>query len=196
MITASVLGVIALVLFWTASKLTFYGIRLYNNLVSLDNNAIKASATIEVLLKQRHDELPKLVECCKQYMGHENRTLVDVMAARAGIQKAKETGDTKALAQNETALHSAIGAIFATVEAYPNLKANESFNEIRQRITSLESAISSRRDYYNDAVTVFNTRIDQFPDLLIARRLGYSHKVLLTFAESEKTDADVKGDFK
>src|SRR5690348_15013918 len=135
------LGVIIFGLIFMGVYFSLYGVRLYNNLVTLKNLVSKAWAGIDVLLKQRHDELPKLVECCKAYMGHENKTLTAVMQARAGVNAARASGDTKALGQAETQMHAAVGAIFATVENYPKLKANENFKELQGRITDLEENI-------------------------------------------------------
>jgi len=102
------------------------------------------------LLKQRHDELPKLVETCKQYMGYEQQTLVKVMEAREGVQQARTSGNLTALGPAEAQLRSTIGNLFAVAEAYPNLKANESFQQLQSRITGLESSIADRREFYNE----------------------------------------------
>ncbi len=169
-----------------------YAIMLYNNLVSLKHNVSKAWANIDVLLKQRHDELPKLVETCKQYMGYEQETLEKVMQARAAVSAAREKGDISALGPAETQLRMGLGNLFALAEAYPDLKANESFQHLQVRISGLENAIADRREFYNESVNNNNVRIEQFPDVIIARNLGFGAKDLLEFSDEETKDVDVK----
>ena len=169
-----------------------YAIIIYNNLVSLKHNVSKAWANIDVLLKQRHDELPKLVETCKQYMGYEQETLEKVMQARAAVSAAREKGDVSALGPAETQLRMGLGNLFALAEAYPDLKANESFQHLQVRISGLENAIADRREFYNESVNNNNVRIEQFPDVLIARNLGFGAKDLLEFSEEETKDVNVK----
>jgi LemA protein len=172
-----------------------YVIMVFNGLVSLKNNVKKAWANIDVLLKQRHDELPKLVETCKQYMGYERETLEKVMQARAGVQQARESGDVAALGPAEGALRASIGKLYAVAEAYPQLKANESFQQLQSRISGLESAIADRREVYNDSTNLYNTRIQSFPELILARQFSFKEAKLLEFAADEKQDVDVKSLF-
>ena len=172
--------------------IAIYGITIYNNLVTLKHNVDKAWANIDVLLKQRHDELPKLVETCKQYMKYEQETLEKVMQARAAVSSAREKGDIGALGQAETQLRMGLGNLFAVAEAYPDLKANESFAHLQTRITGLESAIADRREFYNETVNNNNIRIEQFPDLIIARLFNFGQRELLEFAEEELRDVSVK----
>ena len=172
-----------------------YLVMIFNGLVALKNNVSKAWANIDVLLKQRHDELPKLVETCKQYMGYEQATLEKVMQARAGVQQARESGDMTALGPAEGALRASIGKLYAVAEAYPQLKANESFQQLQSRISGLESAIADRREFYNDSTNLYNTRIQSFPELILARQLGFKEAKLLEFGDDEKKDVDVKALF-
>ncbi|MGE5625937.1 MAG: LemA family protein [Bacillota bacterium] len=172
-----------------------YVIMVFNGLVSLKNNVKKAWANIDVLLKQRHDELPKLVETCKQYMNYERDTLEKVMQARAGVQQARESGDIGALGPAEAQLRAVVGKLYAVAEAYPQLKANESFQQLQGRITGLENAIADRREFYNDSVNLYNTGIQQFPGVLFARQFGFMPASLLEFAEEEKKDVDMKALF-
>jgi LemA protein len=172
-----------------------YAVALFNDLVSLRNGVAKAWANIDVLLKQRHDELPKLIETCKQYMGYEQATLEKVMQARAGVQQARESGDVAALGPAEAQMRSTIGNLYAVAEAYPQLKANESFQELQARISGLESAIADRREFYNENVNLYNTRIESFPELILARQFSFKESKLLEFAEEEKKDVDVKSLF-
>lgn len=172
-----------------------YFIMIYNSLVSIKNNVSKAWANIDVLLKQRHDELPKLVDTCKQYMKHEQETLEKVVQARSKVSEAREAHDVAALGVAEGALRAGLGSLFALAEAYPDLKANEQFNHLQARISSLENAIADRREFYNDSVNINNVRIDQFPDLIVARTLGFQPFDLLRFASSELKDVDISKRF-
>lgn len=172
-----------------------YGITAYNNLVVIKNNVAKAWANIDVLLKQRHDELPKLIDTCKQYMQYEQATLEKVINARARVASAREQQDMGALGAAEAALRTGLGSLFALVEAYPELKANEQFLHLQARITGLEDAIADRREFYNESVNINNARIDQFPDLIIARLMNFRAFDLLRFDAAELTDVDVAGRF-
>jgi LemA protein len=172
-----------------------YAIVIYNGLVYLKHNVSKAWSNIDVLLKQRHDELPKLVEACRQHMQFEKETLEKVMAARAGANAAREKGDVKGVGQAETMLRGALGNIVATVEAYPELKANQSIGNLMARITGIENQISDRREFYNDAANLNNVRIETFPDVIVARLMAFREAELLQFSEEELKDVDVRALF-
>lgn len=172
-----------------------YGVTLYNGLVGLKHNVAKAWANIDVLLKQRHDELPKLVEVCKQYKQFEQTTLQQVIAARNQVQTAREGHDMAALGTAEGALRAGVGKIFAIAEAYPDLKANASFMQLQDRISQLENAIADRREFYNEAVNLNNVRVESFPDAIIARNFGFAAQPLLEFSAAEKADVDMKALF-
>lgn len=176
--------------------LLVYLVTIYNGLVHLKHGVSKAWANIDVLLKQRHDELPKLVETCKQYMQFEATALQQVMAARAGAQTAREKGDVRGVGQAEGLMRSGLGSIMATVEAYPELKADQTIQQLLGRITGLENAIADRREFYNEAVNLNNVRIEAFPDVLVARPLGFGAKELLAFSEHEKQDIDIRALFR
>lgn len=172
-----------------------YAISLYNHLVSVKHTVAKAWANIDVLLKQRHDELPKLVEVCKQYKQFEQETLQKVIAARSQVQSARESQNIGALGQAESALRAGLGSIFAIAEAYPELKANENFMQLQTRITALENGIADRRELYNDAVNINNVQIEVFPASIIARMFNFGDKPLLEFSNAEKADVDMKSLF-
>ena len=172
-----------------------YAVMIYNNLVQVKHNVSKAWANIDVLLKQRHDELPKLVETCKQYMKFEHDTLTKVMEARSKVFAARETQNIPQLGQAEGALRATLGSLFALAEAYPDLKTNQTFQQLQTRISSLENAIADRREFYNESVNINNVRIEQFPDVVVARLLNFGPKELLEFSEDEKKDVDVKALF-
>ncbi len=172
-----------------------YSVVIYNNLVRLKHNIAKAWANIDVLLKQRHDELPKLVEVCRQYKQFEESTLTRVIEARARVSDARAQHDVPALGAAEGMLRMGLGQLFAVAEAYPELKANEHFMQLQTRITSLENSIADRREWYNESVNVHNVRIDQFPDLVIARMFQFTEQPLLEFSTAEKADVDLKALF-
>lgn len=172
-----------------------YFISLYNHLVLLKNNVSQAWANIDVLLKQRHDELPKLVEVCKQYQQFEQQTLQQVIAARSQVQDARQVQDIEALGKAEGKLRAGLGNIFAVAEAYPDLKANQQFMQLQTRITSLENSIADRRELHNDAVTINNVVVEQFPSVLVARMFNFTTRALLEFSVEDKADVDMKSLF-
>ena len=169
-----------------------YIISLYNNLVQLKHGVSKAWANIDVLLKQRHDELPKLVEVCKQYKQFEQETLQRVIAARSQVQTAREGQDVEALGKAEGMLRTSLGGLFAVAEAYPELKSNEHFMQLQTRISGLENGIADRREVYNESVNIYNVGIEQFPAVMIAGMFNFTAKPLLEFASAEKADVDMK----
>lgn len=169
-----------------------YGITLYNNLVALKHRVSQAWANIDVLLKQRHDELPKLVETCKQYMQYEQDTLEKVIRARSAVASASNSQNMGKLGEAETMLRSGLGQLFALAENYPELKADDSFKHLQGRISDLENSIADRRELYNDAVNINNIRIEQFPDVLIASRFNFKSFDLLEFSDEELQDVDMK----
>jgi LemA protein len=156
----------------------------------------KAWANIDVLLKQRHDELPKLVDTCKQYMQHEQATLEKVIAARSQVSAAREAHNVGALGTAEGALRSGLGQLFALAENYPDLKANEQFLHLQSRISGLENAIADRREFYNESVNINNVAIEQFPGVLLARWFSFKAFELLKFAAEELQDVDIGQRFK
>ncbi len=173
-----------------------YGVILYNGFVQLKHGVDKAWANIDVILKQRHDELPKLVETCKQYKAFEQETLQQVTEARSRVQSAREQHNSPALGAAEGMLRAGLGQIFAVMEAYPELKANEQFMQLQTRIIGLENAIADRREFYNEAVNINNVRVETFPDLIVARLFGFVVLPLLKFSSTEKADVDMKALFK
>jgi len=172
-----------------------WAIMSYNNLVNLKHAVSKAWSNIDVLLKQRHDELPKLVETCKQYKQFEESTLTKVTEARGKVQEARVKQDIPALGQAESALRAGLGSIIATFEAYPELKAIETFQHLMSRISGLENAIADRREFYNESVNINNVAIEQFPVLILARIFSFGSFDLLRFSDNEKKDVDVKALF-
>ena len=159
---------LVIALFVLAGALTYLGI-LYNGLVGLRNDVDKAWANIDVLLKQRHDELPRLLDICKGYMQYERETLTRVTQARAEFAAAATMAQK---AQASSTLSASLQQLFASAENYPQLQANQTFLRLQNRITELENEIADRREFYNDAINLFNTRIQQMPDSLAAALLA------------------------
>lgn len=183
-------------IFLTAvTLLAIYFVVLYNNLVTLKHNIARTWSNIDVLLKQRHDELPKLIEVCKQYKAFEQETLKKVIAARANVFNASQNRNITALGTAETTLRSSLGQLFAVAEAYPELRSSEQFSQLSFRISQLEDAIADRRELYNETVNLHNIRIEQFPDAIVAQAFGFSNRPQLRFGRAETTDIDVKATF-
>jgi len=169
-----------------------FAIMTYNSLVTVKHNVSKAWANIDVLLKQRHDEIPKLVEICKQYRQFEQDTLQKVIEARSKVFNASQSQNMGDLGKAETQLRGSLANLYAVAEAYPELKTNEQFLNLQTRISSLENAIADRREFYNDSVNINNVRIEQFPDALIANLFDFPSRQLLEFSADEKSDVDVR----
>lgn len=183
-----------IILIATLLALAVYGVQIYNNLIRLKHNVARAWSNIDVALKQRHDELPKLVEVCRQYMGYEQETLGRVIRARGSVADASRRRDLPALGAAETELRAGLGALFALVEDYPELKANEGFRHLAERVTHLEDTIADRRELYNDSVNLSNIRIEQFPDALLAGLAGVRPFDLLEFKQA-RADVDLRSLF-
>ncbi|MDI1298366.1 LemA family protein [Methylotenera sp.] len=184
-------------IFWViVAVVAVYFVMTYNSLVSIKSNVEKAWANIDVLLKQRNDELPKLIDTCKAYMTHEAQTLERVIQARMGIDAARQMHDVAGLSKAESALSSSLGGLFAVAENYPDLKADQTFINLQQRITGLENQIADRREFYNDSVNNNNVRIKQFPDVIVASLLGFERAEMLKFSHAELEDVDVSARFK
>jgi LemA protein len=186
------MGIGTLVFLGALIAVVVYFVMIYNNLVQIKHNVSKSWANIDVLLKQRHDELPKLVETCKQYMKFEQETLTKVMEARSKVFSAREAQNVGQLGQAEGVLRGALGNLFALAEAYPDLKTNQTFQQLQARISSLENGIADRREFYNESVNINNVRIEQFPDSIVAGMFNFKPAQLLEFAAEEKADVDVK----
>ena len=180
---------IGLVLVLLAVGIFIYFITIYNSLVRLRNDIDKAWANIDVLLKQRHDELPKLIETCKGYMQFEQRTFQLITEARTAYMKAGTVGEK---AQADNMISGALKSLFAVSENYPDLKANNNFMQLQKRISELEEKIADRREFFNDDVNTYNIRIQQFPDVIIAGMMRLQHRDMFKVTEEDRQDVDVK----
>jgi len=177
--------------------LALLAIGTYNKLVVLRNRFKNAFAQIDVQLKRRYDLIPNLVETAKGYLKHERGTLDEVTAARnqasSAVQKAAsdpaDSAAIKGLIGAETALNSALGRLFAVVEAYPDLKANQTMLSLMEELTSTENKISFARQAYNDAVMTYNTARETFPNVLIASPLGFKEAALFEITKPEEREA-------
>ncbi|MGB7729964.1 MAG: LemA family protein [Candidatus Acidiferrum sp.] len=171
-----------MILFAAAGALLYLGL-IYNGLVAMRNDIDKSWANIDVLLKQRHDEVPRLVDVCKGYMQYERETLQTLIEARTRYGSAS-TLDQKV--QASESVSTSVGKVLAVAENYPTLQANTSFLEIQKRVSELESQIADRREFYNDSITVFNTRLQQMPDALVARMFGMQPRSMFMVSPAEK----------
>jgi len=183
-ITIVILAAVGLIILGIIS----YVVSLYNELIQINVNIDKSWANIDVLLKQRYDELPKLVKVCEGYMSYEKGTLEKVISARTKFLEAKTPAS---MAAADNALSGALKTLFAVSENYPELKANENFKQLRERVSYLENQIADRREFYNDSVAIFNTRIKQIPDLFIADLLKYVPKEMYKMIEAEKSSPEL-----
>ena len=175
--------------FLLISGLILYFVTIYNELVRLSNENGRAWANIDVLLKQRHDEVPNLVEMVKGYMLHEQQTLLAVTQARAAAMSAATIGEK---AQTDVILTGALRGLFGVAENYPQLKANENFMKLQTRMSELEERIADRREFFNDDVNTYNTRLRQFPEALPATLMRMKPREMFEVSESDSQPVSVK----
>ena len=181
--------VVLLVFLVVALGIVMYFVGIYNALVRMKNDIARSFSNIDVLLKQRHDELPKLIETCKGYMQYEQKTLQAVTEARAAYSRATTPGEK---AQADNMITGALRTLFAVAENYPDLKANTNFMQLQGRITGLEENIAAQRSRFNEDVNVFNIRIAQIPDVLVARFMNLQPHPLFEAAPADREDVQVK----
>lgn len=180
-LVAGVIGVLA------ATALLTYLILLFNNYITLKNLVAKASANIDVLLKQRFDEVPNLVSTVKGYMKHEADVLESLTRQRSAILSAGM--DRKAEHSNQ--MVEALKSVFAVAERYPDLKANKQFLQLQQRLSEIETQIAQRRGFLNESTTNYNTWIESFPHNLLASALGAKRKELFVYRGPERVGVNV-----
>jgi len=166
---------------------TFYFVGIYNSLVILRNQYMNAFKQIDVQLKRRYDLIPNLVETAKGYLAHERKTLEEVIKARNIAFDASNiaagnpgnAGAMKELSKAEGFLSNMMSRLLAVVEAYPDLKANRTIGYLMEELTSTENKISFARQAYNDTVTDYNVRREQFPPSIIASSFNFQAAELL-----------------
>jgi len=188
-----VLGVLLVV----GLVLVFWVVGIYNRLVTLKNRFKNAFSQIDVQLKRRYDLIPNLVETAKGYLEHERETLEAVIAARNQAQQAEQQAaaqpdDPQAmrnLSGAEGALTGALGRLFAVVEDYPDLKANQNMMQLSEELTSTENKVSFARQAYNDAVTQYNTYRQSFPPTILANMFGFKDAELFEITNEEEREA-------
>ena len=171
-----ILGVIVVIVIWAIS--------VYNSLVAMRQRTNQAFADIDVQLKQRHDLVPNLVETVKGYAAHERGTLDEVVRARNAAMAAQGPAQ-QAAAENQ--LSGALRQLFALSEAYPDLKANQNFQQLQAELSDIENKIAASRRFFNNAVQEYNTGIQQFPAALFAATLGFSQRTFFDVGDERAT---------
>jgi len=182
-----VIFVLVLILFGLIS----WFLTVYNGLIQVKENIKKSWANIDVLLMQRSDEIPKLVKVLKSFVKHEKKMFDSIMEARSFYLGASTVSE-KADADNE--MSSALKSIFALSEAYPELRSNDNFLKLQERISGLENDIADRRELYNDSVNNYNIRIQSLPDAFIANSMNLAAEEMFKVDEKKKKDVDINLD--
>jgi LemA protein len=177
MTTWIIIGAIVLLVLWI--------IMIYNGLVAMRQRVNQAFADIDVQTKQRHDLIPNLVETVKGYASHERGTLEAVVQARNAAVTA-QAGGVAAQAAAENVLSGALRQLFALSEAYPDLKANQNFQQLQNELSDIENKIAAARRFFNNAVQEYNTGIQQFPAVLLAGSLGFTQKEFFDVGAEER----------
>jgi LemA protein len=175
-----VLGVVVLAVLWV--------VMIYNGLVTMRQRVNQSFADVDVQLRQRHDLIPNLVETVKGYAAHERGTLEAVVKARNAAIGAQTTDDKVAA---ENMLTGALRQMFALAEAYPDLKANQNFQQLQTEIADIENKLAAARRFFNNAVSEYNSGIQQFPAALFAASLGFHERQFFDLGEERKTVGEV-----
>ena len=176
-VTWIVIGLIVVLVLWI--------ITIYNGLVALRQRVNQAFSDIDVQTRLRHDLIPNLVETVKGYAAHERGTLEAVVQARNAAVTA-QTGGVAAQAAAENVLSGALRQLFALSEAYPDLKANQNFQQLQTELSDIENKIAAARRFFNNAVQEYNTGIQQFPAVLMAGALGFTQKEFFDVGVDER----------
>jgi LemA protein len=167
----------------------FYAFSVYNGLIQLRNNIDRAWANIDVLLKQRSDLIPNLVEAVKGYMKYEKSVLEELTKLRTSVIIASGPAEK---AKASEAISASLKTIFAVAENYPKLEASQNFLDLQKQLSTMENQIADRREFYNNSVMLFNTKIHSVPDMVFAGMLGFRDKEYFKATEDEKKNVEVK----
>jgi LemA protein len=176
------------VLLLVVAGVVAYAASIYNSLVQVKNNVDQAWSNIDVLLKQRSDELGKLIDAVKGYLGYERDLLTRLTTLRAQVARG---GPDESRIAAEREIGAGMGRVFALAESYPELKSSGNFLELQRRISGLEEQIAHRREFYNDAVNINNVRLEQVPDRLLTGAAGLQRRPLFEATAEERADVDV-----
>ena len=179
MTTIIIIAVVVVLVFWAIS--------LYNNLVKLRNNRENAFANVDVQLKQRHDLIPQLVATVKGYATHEREVLQRVTEARTAAMSATTIND-KVVAEN--ALSNALAGLKVSLEAYPDLKANQNFLQLQGEISDVENKLAAVRRFFNSATRELNNAVETFPSNLFAKMFGFKREPMFEVPQAERADYD------
>ena len=162
---------------------------LYNSLVTLKVRIKEAMSQIDIQLKRRADLIPNLVESVKGYAAHEKQIFENVTKARSALMSAQSPKD-KAMADNQ--LTGALKSLFAVAENYPTLRASENFQKLQQELSDTEDKVAYSRQFYNNVVMDFNTKIVMFPNVIIANMMGFKEEEFFAANEEERKKVEVK----
>lgn len=184
-----IFGIIALIVI---VLIVLWGVSAYNGLVTLHNRVKNGWAQIDVQLKQRADLIPNLVETVKGYAAHESQVFTQVTQARAGVIQAAQSGDVQQRIQAENQLSRALVNLQATAEAYPQLQANQNFMDLQAQLKGLEEKIAYARQFYNDVVQKYNTKIEVVPTNIIAGLFHFEQAAYFQVDEADRQAPQVK----
>lgn len=174
---ALIAGVILLIIFFN------FFIRIYNKLVLLKNNYEKAFRNIDVILMQRADEVPELVKIVSKFMEHETTMLNSLTRLRTDFLNAKTVGEK---IENSNEFSKTMKNLFAVSENYPILASNSNFLELQKRVSQMEDKIADRREFFNDSINLYNIGIEEFPNFILAKIIGYKTQSLFDVTPEEK----------
>ena len=176
---------------WSVGVTLVFGgaISIWNVLIGLRNDIRRAWANVDVILQQRHDEIGNLVAAVRDYMTYEQKLLIDVTETRNRLASAHSVSEK---AGHDRRLRSGVRTLMATIETYPDVKANHLVLDLMRRISELENVLADRREMYNSTVTEYNTSIAQFPMLLVSRPLAFTPEALFEAEDDARVAPTVK----
>lgn len=181
------------ILLGLAAVLVIWLIAVYNGLIKLRNQVDEGWSDIDVQLKRRHDLIPNLVESVKGYLKHEKELLENITKARSNAMSAQDSGDQMGLAKAESALGGLLGNLRVAMEAYPDLKANQTMGQLMDELSDTENKIQAARRFYNGVVRDFNTKMQVFPSNIVAGMLGFKAREFFEIEDpAERKNVEVK----